>query len=817
MKTLLFTTVLTMLSLVLITPLPAQPAFRDVTLTGKVVDVDTRLPLEFAAVSLFEQADSSLANGIITDAAGLFSLEAAPGLYFLKIEFLGYQSRILPDIELSGEEKVVDLGVINIEPQATLLGEVVVEAEASQVQMALDKKIYNVSKDLNAMGGTAQDILDNVPSVQVDVEGNVSLRGSNNVRILIDGKPSGLIGISGTGGLRQLQANLIDRVEVITNPSARYEAEGMAGIINIVLKKERQQGVNGSFDLTTGYPHNHMTAFNLNYRTDKLNLFANSGLSYRRFPSEGSLYQEVYRGDTTLLTRQFEDGERGGWGGNLRLGADYFINPRNILTTAFTYRKGKENNEERIEYRDYLFSLDNPTGISVRSDEETEKENNIEYALTYRRNFDREGQELVADLRYQDNSENENSDLREQFFNPGWIPSGQADLLQRSRNKEGERMLIGQIDYVHPIGEEGKFEAGWRSSIRRIRNDFLVEEWADDGWLPLPGLSNDFRYDEDIHAAYLIYGNKHGRFSYQLGLRPELSLVTTELLQTGEVNDRRYLNLFPSTHVTYDLPADNAVQISYSRRLRRPRFHDLNPFFSFSDNRNFFAGNPDLDPEFTHSIEVGHLKYWEQASLSSAVYFRHTDGEIERIRRIQQDGTFLTRPENLATEDAFGIDINASFNPYRWWKLDGNANFFRSITNGDNVETDLYRDTYSWFARATSRFSIGKKLDTQLRFHYRAPQETTQGTRKSMSSVDLAASLDVLQQHGTLTLSIRDLFNTRRYRFTTEGENFYSEGRFQRRGTMVTLSLNYRLNQTKQNRRNGNREERMDMEEDMQF
>jgi ferric enterobactin receptor len=817
MKHILLTTILAILCLALVTPGSAQPVLRDVTLTGKVVDAGTQQPLEFAAVSLFVQADSSLVNGIITDESGLFTLEAPPGLYFLKIEFLGYQPKIIHDLELLPQDQEVDLGMIDIEPQATTLGEVVVEAEAGQVQMALDKKIYNVSKDLNAMGGTAQDILDNVPSVQVDVEGNVSLRGSENVRILIDGKPSGLIGISGTGGLRQLQANLIDRVEVITNPSARYEAEGMAGIINIVLKKERQKGVNGSFDLTTGYPNNHMGAVNLNFRTDKLNLFANTGLSYRRFPGEGSLYQEVYRGDTTLLTQQSEDRERGGWGGNLRLGADYFVNPKNILTTAFTYRKGKENNDETIEYRDYLFSLDNPTDISLRSDDETEDELNLEYALTYRRNFAREGHELVADLRYQDNTEDESSDLREQFFDPDWTPAGQADLIQRSQNKEGERRLIGQVDYVHPFGEEGKFEAGWRSSIRRIKNDYLVEEWADDIWASLPGLSNNFRYDEDIHAAYLIYGNKHGRFSYQLGLRPELSLVTTELMQTGEVNDRRYLDLFPSAHFTYDLPADNAVQISYSRRLRRPRFRDLNPFFSFSDNRNFFTGNPELDPEFTHSIELGHLKYWEEASLSSAIYYRHTDGEIERIRRIQEDGTFLTRPENLGTEDAFGIDLNASFNPYRWWKLDGNGNFFRSITNGENVDESFYRDTYSWFTRVTSRFTIWKKLDAQLRFHYRAPQETTQGKRKSMSSLDLAASMDVLGQSGTLTLSVRDVFNTRRYRFISEGEDFYSEGRFQRRSTMVTLSLNYRLNQSKQNRREGGRREEEDIEEEIQF
>lgn len=778
------------------------------TLAGKVIDVGTQQPLEYAAITLFRHSDSTLVNGAITDAAGMFSLKAPAGFYyFLKIEFLGYRPKIVDSLYLSAARPVLDLGQVAIEPEAEVLSEVVVETQASQMQFALDKKIYNVGQDISSMGGTAQDILDNVPSVQVDVEGNVSLRGSENVRILIDGKPSGLIGISGAGGLRQLPANLISRIEVITNPSARYEAEGMAGIINIVLKKERAQGVNGSFDLTLGYPRNYIGSVNLNYRTQKLNLFTNIGPSFRRSPSSGYQYQEIFSGDTTFITRQWEDETRGGWSANIRGGADYFFNPKNVLTTAFTFRQGKENNTGLLEYYDYLFTLDNPTANSLRSDDETEKELNTEYALTYRRTFEREGHEFTADIRYQDNTEDEGSGLTEQFFLPGWAPSGVPSLLQRSSNREREHMLIAQADYVNPFGKKGKFEAGWRSSFRNINNDYLVEELGDGQWASLPGLSNNFRYRENILAAYLIYGNEQGRFSYQLGLRPEWSFVSTELLQTQEQNERNYLNLFPSAHITYKLPADNAVQISYSRRLRRPRFWDLNPFFSFSDSRNFFSGNPNIDPEFTHSIEAGHLKYWDKGSLSSSVYYRHTTGAIERIRRVQENGATLTRPENLATGDAWGLDLSGSFSPYAWWSLDGNANFFRAITDGGNIDTTLYADTYSWFVRGSSRFTLWKKLDLQLRFNYRAPQDTPQGRRQSMASADLGASADILRGKGTLTFSVRDVFNTRRFRFISEGEDFYSEGNFQRHPTQANLTLNYRINQQKQARRNGGREE----------
>jgi len=801
-----FATLSTLLFLVFsVSILHAQ---KQVRLSGKVVDGGTQAPLSYATISFFAAKDSALVAGNITDDAGMFSIEAAPGTYFVKIEFLSYQTKTIPNLTISGERSSGDMGTIALQPQATTLNEVVVQAEKSQLQMSLDKKVFNVGKDLGNAGGNAADVLDNVPSVQVDVEGNVSLRGSENVRILIDGKPSGLIGLSSANGLRQLPANLIDKVEVITNPSARYEAEGMSGIINIVLKKDVRKGVNGSFDLTTGYPDNHGAAINLNYRTQKLNLFTNYGITYRDSPGGGTLYQEVYGGDTTFITTQNSTRSRGGWSNNVRAGADYFLNDKNTLTGAFTYRGGKQTNISTLEYRDYLQTLDDPTAISLRTDDETEDELNFEYALTYKRTFAKEGQELSADVRFQENNETENSDLNERFFTPEMITTGEPDLLQRSYNKEGERLLAVQLDYVQPVGKDGKFEAGLRSTFRNIGNDYLVEEFANDAWTIFPGLSNNFRYTENIHAAYLIYGNKKGKFSYQAGMRAEWSDIVTELLQTGEENDQNYLNLFPSMHVSYDLPSQNAVQISYSRRLRRPGFRELNPFSTFSDNRNFFTGNPDLRPEYTDAFELGHIKYWENASLSSSLYYRRTEGKTDRIRTLNDDGvTFLTRPENLLSEDSYGLEFVASYSPVKWWTINGSFNFFRAITDGGNLGDSFKADTYSWFTRGTSRFTVFKNTDLQVRFDYRAPQQNTQGRRRAMYSIDLGASRDILKQKGTVTLSVRDLLNSRRWRSTAFGEDFYSDTDFQWRARQITLTLNYRLNQSKQRNNDKKREE----------
>lgn len=779
-----------------------------VEIRGKVVDVESEKPLEYATITLFSQKDSSLITGGITDIDGKFSIPTRPGSFFVKVEFISFKARYYPNILLDKNQKLVDLGTIALAADATTLQEVEVRAEKSQMQMSLDKRVFNVGKDLANTGGTAENILDNVPSVTVDIEGNVSLRGSSDVRILINGKPSGMVSSDNANGLRQLPANLIDKVEVITNPSARYEAEGMTGIINIVLRKQNKGGLNGSFDFNVGHPDNYGTAFNLNYRKKKYNLFASYGLRYRKSPGSGSLYQEFFPADsdTTFITSQTRTMNRGGWSNSFRFGTDIYINAKNTITGSFNYRKSNEDNFGELFYRDFINQFpSNPIGITNRTDNETEDENNLSYTINYKKTFDRKGQVLTFDLQFENEDETEGSDYLEQFFLADGVAAGQPDLRQRSNNKEGEKMWLFQTDYVHPFSEDGKFEIGARSTIRNINNDYLIEEFQDNAWVNLTNLSNNFVYDEKIHAVYTILGNKINKFSYQLGLRVEYSDVTTELLQNNEINARDYFNLFPSAHFTYDLPGQNAIQLSYSRRLRRPRFRDLNPFFTFSDARNIYSGNPDLDPEFTHSIELGHVKYWDKASLSSSVYYRRTTGLIQRIRSIDEEGFTRTRPENLSNENAFGLEFTYSVSPVKWWKLNGDLNFYRAKTDGGNLGENFQAETYTMFGRATSRMTIWQNIDLQLRVNYRAPRETTQGRNKSITSIDLGASKDILQKKGTLTLSVRDLFNSRKRRYIAFGDDFYSEGDFQWRARSVTLTLNYRLNQKKQRNRGGRR------------
>lgn len=766
------------------------------TLKGKVIDSLSATPLGFASIRVFSAEEKKLVNGNITSEAGAFSITLPFGRYYSEVEFMGYGSYTSSSFVLSAATPEHDLGIIRLSANTSTLKEVTVEAQKSMMQLSLDKKIFNVGQDLANTGGSATDVLMNVPSVSVDPEGNIKLRGSDNVRILIDGKPSGLVSFKGGSGLQQLQASMIERVEVITNPSARYEAEGMAGIINIVLKKERNQGFNGSFELITGTPTNFGGAANLNYRHKKVNFFINYGIAYRVTPGTGKLYQEVNGEDSLFILKQSNKNSITGFNNNIRGGLDFYFTETSILTGSYLFRRSDVNRITDIRYEDYLDDANNLRSYTLRRQDEDETEPNSEYSLIYKKSFGEKDHDLIAEVKFLDNWESSDQLFTQnRFANDG----SEAGTVQTSLNDEFEKTWLFQLDYIQPIGKEGKFETGVRSSFRDMVNDYVVNERNASGeYVPMAGLDNVFVYNENIHAVYGILGNKQKKISYQAGLRAEWTDVKTTLRETNEVNPRKYANLFPSAHFTVDLPHENAVQLSYSRRVRRPFYNDLSPFMTFSDSRNFFSGNPDLNPEFSNVFEVGHLKYFEKGSLSSSVYYRSTDGKIDRIRTVNDEGNSVTITENLKSENAYGIELTGDYSPARWWKLDLNINFFHADIDGSNIIETYKATTYSWFARQTSRFTLPGNFDIQLRANYEAPQKTAQGRRKSLYFTDFSTSKDVLKGRGTLYFSVLDIFNSRRMRSITRGENFYTDSNFLQRRRQINFTMTYRIRQAKQ-------------------
>lgn len=766
-------------------------------LTGKIIDNENGEPVSYATVSVLTQ-DSSLVTGAITDDGGNFNLAVDPGNYTLKFQFVSYQTKTLKDVDIpAGDTK--NLGNINLSVSDKQLEEVVVSAERTQMQLNLDKKVFNVGKDLSNLGGTASDILDNLPSVTVDVEGNVQLRGSSNVQVLIDGKPSGLVGLSSTDALRQLQGNLIETVEIITNPSARYDAEGMSGIINIILKKEKKRGVNGSFQANTGWPHNHGGSFNMNLRRDWVNLFVNYGINYRLAPGNGSGIQEFNLADTSYTSELDRNHERGGFSNNVRFGADFFINDKNTITTSFLYRYSDEQNDTDLSFSDFDIN-ENLINYTLREDLETEGDENLEYSINYTRNFDRKDQKLTADIQYQDNNEIEKSDIvqSEGPNSSELLP----ELFQKVRNEEGEKRLMIQSDYIHPFNEKGKFEVGFRSTFRDIKNIYNVQEQDDNGeYIPLDTFNTNFAYNEDVHAAYGIISNEYNRFSWQAGLRMEYTDIKANLKESNENLGWEYVNFFPSAFLTYKLNnPENQLQLSYSRRINRPRFRELNPFSSFTDNRNFRVGNPTLQPEFTDSYEFGFLQNIASSTMYYGVYYRYTTDLITRVSLEPNElGQRVSIPQNIGFSSALGIEVNASQEFAEWYRASGNFNFFREETNGmvgDSISLAAEAITFS--TRISNNFKIENLFDGQININYRAPQNRPQGRRLSVTSVDLGLTRDILSKNGTISLSVRDLFNSRKWRNITELPTFYEESTWQwRRGPQFIVTFTYRLNQKK--------------------
>ena len=786
----------------------------DPIIMGKIIDAETGEPVEFATISILNEKDSSLVGGGTSNDQGVFRIGTKPGNYVVKISFISYETKVINNVIITQANPEFKFGEIELSGSVQALAEVEITAERSRLEMDLDKRVFVVQKDISNLGGSATDVLDNIPSVMVDAEGNVSLRGNDGVRILINGQQSGMLGIDGVSGLKSIPANLIERVEVVTNPSARYDAEGSAGMINIILKENQKGGFNGNFDVTVGYPQQYNANLNLNYRVKDFNFFVNYGAGYREGPGNSYTRRDYTVDGVFNRLDQTQDINRTGLSNTVRFGAEYNINSKNMISGSFMYRTSDDENTGDIDYREYEEISNNLelVGASIRNNVEKEDQENLEYNINYSRTFEQKGRDLKASLRYNTGPEREMTDIIEQVLNiQDFTVDYDADALyQRSDNNENQSNLVFQADYVQPISEQGKLEVGVKSSMREISNDYYVEEQNEDGdWETLANLSNEFSYDETIHAAYLIYGNKVNRFSYQGGLRAEFTDISTSLVQTDEYNNKNYSNFFPSAHVTYDLLNGNSTQISYSRRLRRPRFRDLIPFSDYSNPQSIRSGNPDLDPEMTDSYELAYIKNWPKSSVTSSVYYRHSNGVIQWVSEVDEEGVTTRSPDNLSTGNSYGVEFVVDKEIAEWWNINGSFNFFRSIIDGGPLEeelgVDLSSDTYSWMTRANSKMSLPGDIDLQMMLFYMAPREQAQSRRKSMTSLDVALTKDILNDKATLSFKVSDVFNSRMFRNETFGENFYLDSEFRWRRRTFLLNFSYRLNQKKSRKKGGDR------------
>ncbi|MAY52728.1 MAG: TonB-dependent receptor [Flavobacteriaceae bacterium] len=776
---------------------------------GKVLEQGTNYPLEYATVSFIDASGKTVTGGI-TDLDGNYAIEVDAGTYTVRYEFISYKTIEKPNQRL---QQNTTLPNVYLSLDSESLDEVVVRAETTEVQIRLDKKVYNIGKDLTTSGATVSDALSNVPSVTVDVDGAISLRGNENVRILINGKPSAIAGFGSTDALRQLPAEAIERVEVITSPSARYDAEGTAGILNIILRKEKTLGLNGSVQANLGVPLSSGLTGNINLRTDKFNIFNTTGIRYRESPGNAFFETQYLNANASNpLVVEERDYDRLNRGFNTNLGIEYYLTEKSSLTASGFLRLGDD--EDTTTNLTQEFNASNALAVErSRIETETEEDTSLQFSLNYVNNFDDSGHKLTIDLQAEDDKETETSFIDE--FNT--FPTTELLPAELITQKENQNEYLVQADYVRPIGENAQFEIGYRGNFEKTETDYLLTEQltANGAFVRNDSLSNVFTYEENVNALYTQYGNKFGKFSFLLGLRLEDTQlkgnVTGEDITSNDdfdVNfDNSYTGLFPTVNLVYELDERENVTLGYNRRINRPRGFFINPFPSRSSEANVFQGNPSLRPAFANAFDLGYLRRWSKLTLTTSVYYQRETDAFERVSedtgQVTPNGVPIIRtiPFNLSTNERYGFEAGILYNPAKWLRLNGSFNFFGFKTEGIFNEVDYGTENTSWFARGSSKVTLPSKIDWQTTAFYRGPRNDAQSENEGILSINLAFSKDIMDENATIGLNVSDLLNSRKRITRTETPSFISDSEFQWRERQFNLSFTYRFNQKKQRQR----------------
>lgn len=762
--------IFTLLQLVVNADLLAQSS----EIKGVVVNRITKKAVPFATVAVFDKNSKTAITGTKTDINGNFKISVEIAKAYLEISSVGYDKKTVESLKSN-------LGKILLARTQKELKAVKVIAEKSTTEFKLDKRVFNVGEDLSSSGSSALEVLNNVPAVNVNIEGEIALRGSTGVQILINGKPSVIASESGNA-LGTITADMIEKIEVITNPSAKYEAEGSAGIINIVLKKEKRKGLNGSASINAGWPVNHSFGLSLNRRSEKFNLFSQLGAGYRKMPRYGNSINK----DLTTGTTIESDGEeyRNEKFYNFILGTDYYINDRNVLTLSGSI--ALEDEEQPSEYN--FISLDS-NGDVISKWQRTEVTEAInpkyQYELQYKRDFKDNKEHTLLFSAIGNYFGKDQSSVFANRTNEG----ANNDNDQQTRTNFEEAKYTFNLDYTKPFKKNWTVETGAQYQVQDVSNDYEVSNLESGAWVSDAGLTNVFNYDQKVLGVYTTGAYEKDKFGLKLGLRVENTDLKTLLENTNESNNRNFTNLFPSAHTSYKLNKVFSVQGGYSRRIYRPRLWDLNPFFNIRNNYNIRVGNPDLLPEFTNSFEVAGIYLLTKATINVNVYHRVTSDVIERISFFE-DNVATTRPTNVGENYATGIEFNSEFEPHKKVKLIGefNYNYFKRVGSLDGQSFDFEADRYT--AKATAKWELPTEIDFEITGRYESGFQTIQGNQSHQAFADMGIRKKIFKNRGVLNFSMRDIFASRIRISETNQTNFYVYSK-NYRGRFMTLGFSY--------------------------
>lgn len=798
-------------------------------ITGTIIDEQSRKPIEYGNIVLYRFRDSSMVIGTISNNQGKFVLDnVGVGRYFIKISFIGFDTKIIDSVLITPRQTEVNLGSIYLTPAVVKLGDVVVQGEKELIINNLDKKVINVEKDLTNVGGSALDVMQNLPSVTVDADGNVALRGNTNIRLLIDGRPTNMEGVSNYDILSQIPASQIEQVELITNPSVRYDPEGTAGIINIVLKKRKEAGINGIVTLNAGTGDKYNLSINVNYKLDGINVYASYDGRINKFNSTGTNNRLSNLSTSAPKLYQTQSGNNKFGSNNFTFGVDYNLNDFNLISTSLKYRKNNfDNSSNNFDYNsdslDNLISEINRNNIGKRSF------NSLNYNLSYKKTFEEKGREFTADFFFTDFRMNRVEDASQ--LNKIFLPSSLVNQSLRRLSGEGKNnMYIIQSNYIHPFANGFRIETGVQSRIRKVNtySDYFNFDYTTNTFVDNLALKNYFEYDEQIYAAYGIFSHSLFGIKYQLGLRGEQVYTKSVLPLVNQSYKRNYTSWYPSVHVSYEFLPMNEIQFSYSRRVDRPNNRQINPVVDYSDSLNVFAGNPNLQPQYTNSFEINLNNALGFVFLNTSLFYLTTDGIISTVTRIQPNGTLFSTFENLASSKNYGLEVVWTQPVASWWRLMVNFSYFKTTVDGHGV-TNLNQEATSWTTRIMSSFTFSNKTQLQLVFNYNSPTITmggmfgggfgggggrysgstvmAQGKMYELYGLDLALRKDFFDDKLSVTLRLSDVFNTRKFGGELNGNDFSAKFNRKMDTRVLYLGISYKLNNYKERRERLNPEE----------
>lgn len=753
----------------------------NIRITGTVVDAADGSPIPYATTVAISNTDQKVISGTTTDENGEFSLSSTSADISIEISFIGYEKNKITEFAL--RNSAVALGKVTLSQNSESLDEVSVVAEKSTVEFKLDKRVFNVGKDISSSGMGALDVLNNVPSVNVDLEGAITLRGNSGVQILINGKPS-VLADEQSNALGTLTADMIESIEVITNPSAKYEAEGTSGIINIILKKEEKKGFNGSASINTGVPHNHSIGVSLNQRTEKFNFFTQFGAGYRSLPR----YSESTNHNLTDNTMVKSDGVsyRNENFYNITLGADYYLNDLNMITLSgnFAYEIETPDGETHFDLYDSIGQL-----YSSYDRIETTNATNpkYQYDLQYKKQFkNNEDHTLLFSTLGRFFGKDQSSDfINEYSYGPEYASNQQTetDFYQAD--------YTYKLDYTNPITDAFTLEAGAQYQITDVGNDYAVYDQQGTDWVLDSSLTNNFEYNQKVFGVYATGSYEGEKWGLKLGLRLENTDLQTVQATTNESNSQYYTNFFPTVHTSYKISQRFSLQAGYSRRIFRPRLWDLNPFFNIQNNFNVYTGNPNLLPEFADSYELTGIFIFEKASLTSSIYHLYTTDVIERISDFDETtGVNRTLPENIGASNKTGIELTGKYSPYKWLSLTGDFNYGYFIRQGEFENQNFDFNGDQWSLKFTTKFKLPADIDLEITPNYQSRYKTVQGEVSGFAFADAGIRKKLWKGKAVINLAVRDIFASR-IRESYVDQPTFTVYNFSKRGRFVTLGFSY--------------------------